>query len=149
MIFKLLPILLASLIVFFPLFTFAAGCAGPQKLTITDLANIQNFAPVIPESCQGAIGFDSLPGILVRGYGLLTSIVVQLALVTLFIVGFLWILSGVDQSQTAKYKRLFSNMVWALIMVFGAYIIVNTVVSAIGGSGINTSLDGIFEFNIN
>jgi len=84
--------------------TFAAGCAGATKISITSIFNIASFSPVIPDTCNGAIGLDSLPGILIRGYGLMTAIVWQLSIFFLLINGILWIWGGVDENNVKKAK---------------------------------------------
>jgi hypothetical protein len=145
---KLSFFLLSLPLLFQSVSAFAIGCTGETKVSITSIFNIKNYTPVIPESCSGAIGLDSLPGILVRGYGLMTAIVWQLSVLSLFIIGIVWIWSGADASQASNVKKYFSNIVWALIMTLGAYLIVNTVVTVLSGGSFKPSLDGILNYNI-
>jgi hypothetical protein len=128
---------------------FAIGCTGETKVNLADvLTGISKYTPIIPESCSGAIGLDSLPGILVRGYGLMTAIVFQLSTVILLVIGIIWIWSGADASQTGKIKQYFSNIVWAMIMTLGAYIIVNTIITLLSGGSFKPTLNGILEYNV-
>jgi hypothetical protein len=138
---------LSSAVISLP--TFAAGCVGATKISITSIFNISSFSPVIPDSCNGAIGLDSLPGILTRGYGLMTAIVWQLSIFFLLLNGILWIWNGADSNQMTGIKKNFSKIFWALAMTLGAYIIVNTIVTILTGGKFDVSLDGFFNFNVN
>jgi predicted permease len=145
---KLSFFLLSLPLLFQSVSAFAIGCTGETKVSITSIFNINNYTPVIPASCSGAIGLDSLPGILVRGYGLMTAIVWQLSILFLFINGILWIWGGLSGDQTSNVKKNFSKTLWALGMTLGAYLIVNTVVSVLSGGSFKPTLNGILEYNV-
>ena len=121
------------------------------KVTVTNIIAITDPShyPLIPASCKGPISPDSLPAILIRGYGLISSLGLNLFFFFTVYNGLLWIYNGIDGQSAAKAKKNLQSGVYGLGLIFFAYIFVNTFVVLFVKGGTIPSISSFFNNTIN
>jgi hypothetical protein len=128
----------------------AQNCVGDVKVTAASVFVPASFTPIIPKSCSGSISPINLTGIMLRGYGFLSSVVMYLFFFYVVYTGVLYAYSGMNQSAMGQVRKNFENGLWALGLTWGAYIIVNTFVIYFIGANLDTDLNKFFTTgNIN
>jgi hypothetical protein len=104
----------------------------PSKATLTNIVKITDSShyPILPEDCTGPISPASLPGIISRAYGFITSLALNLLFFYIIYSGFMWIYGGLDGGQSvAKAKKSLESAVTGFAIILLAYVIVNTFVT--------------------
>ncbi len=154
---KTVGALFLMLNILLPTTTAMAQAAGvnctQSKITIGDIFIPTKFVPIIQNECSTdangkarPLSFESVPYILVRAYGFLSGLVV-------YLFGFIVIFSGIqysygalDGNQSTKALGNLRDSIVAVILVFSAYAIVNTlvIVLKVPGTVSNTTLTSFF-----
>lgn len=132
--------------------TFARCTVSSTPVTIANIISITDPShyPIIPNGCTGAISPESLPAILIRSYGFVSSLALNLFFFFIVWNGLLWIYSGIDNGQSAgKAKKNIQSAAIGLGLVFFAYVFVNTFVTVFVAGGEIPSIQEFFNSNIN
>ena len=121
------------------------------KVTVANIIAISDAShyPLIPSSCKGPISPESLPAILIRGYGLISSLGLNLFFFFTVYNGLLWIYNGIDGKSAAKAKQNLQSGVFGLGLIFFAYIFVNTFVTLFVQGGTIPSISSFFNNKVN
>jgi hypothetical protein len=132
---------------------FAGSCTPVVRLEVKQLFTLTGNFPIVPAECgisNGPISPESIPALLVRGYRFLAALVFQIFLVSIVVNSVLWIYSGIDGSAAGSAKKNMINALWAVALTFGSYIIINTVLVALGISKESTqSINNFFTTGAN
>jgi Type IV secretion system pilin len=133
--------------------TTQARCTvSSTPVTIANIIKITDSShyPIIPNGCTGAISPESLPAILIRSYGFISSLGLNLFFFFIVYNGLLWIYSGIDGGQSAgKAKKNIQNAAIGLALIFFAYVFVNTFVTVFVAGGTIPSIQSFFNTNVN
>ena len=108
-------------------------------LTIAVLALA--WAPAVARAVElpNPLGEESVPKLIGRVISAALSVVGSLALLMFVYGGFLWLTSRGDPKQVGKGK---DTIMWAtlgLAIIFGAYVLVNTIIDAVATGGVSGS----------
>ncbi|MDZ7726008.1 MAG: pilin [Candidatus Campbellbacteria bacterium] len=92
---------------------------------------------LVPEACTGEdaateCGFDDFLQLIANIMGFLLVFSLSLATVFFAWAGFRYATAAGDTSQTEAAKKIFTNVAIGLVLVFGAYLLVQVIVSALG-----------------
>jgi hypothetical protein len=123
-----------------------------SQTTIASIAKITDSShyPIIPADCKGPISPSSLPGIISRAYGFISSLALNLLFFFLVYNGFLWIYSGLDNGQSAvKAKKNLQAGATGFVLILIAYIIVNTFVQLFVKEGTSLDIQSFFNTTVN
>ena len=131
------------------------GCAiNKTTIRLIDLPNIGNFTPIIPINCTTTPDGYAIPispvvavQVMVRLFGFLASFIFYLINFVLVYNGLMWVYSGFDGKSQATAKRNIGDLVWALVLLLGAYVIISTIVGLIGAGSVETDLSTFFNVN--
>jgi hypothetical protein len=120
------------------------NCSGIKTdLTITALLKPSTFVPVIPNECSQdvakngnvtgakALSLSAFPVILVRIYGLLSSLTFFLTGFNLIFVSIRYSYAAFDPGEATKALGSIQESATSLFLVLSAYIIINTIFSTI------------------
>ena len=131
------------------------GCAiNKTTIRLIDLPNIGNFTPIIPINCTTTPDGFAIPispvvavQVIVRLFGFIASFIFYLINFVLVYNGLMWVYSGFDGKSQATAKRNIADLVWALVLLLGAYVIISTIVGLIGAGSVETDLSTFFNVN--
>jgi Type IV secretion system pilin len=148
-------VLIAVLFVFSILGTLTVGVHAVEVCTIAvtppTFANIAKITdtshyPIIPADCKGPISPTSLPGIITRAYGFISSLGLNLLFFYIVYCGFLWIYGGLDGGKdVAKAKKNLESAVTGFALILFAYLIVTTFVSILVDPSVNLDIQNYFK----
>jgi hypothetical protein len=125
---------------------YAAACPPTDTISLTDIFQFAKFLPVIPKACSDkALDLQDLGTVLLRLWGFLASLIWYLVSFIVIFSGMMWIWDGIDGNQAAQAKKNLVDSVYALLIVFSTFIIINTVLSLIGGTNLTTGLGKFFK----
>jgi len=97
------------------------------------------FGPIVPQICQScACGwggfFATVQNLLKVGVGL----AIFFAVVMFAYAGFLWVSTSASSENIKKGKEVLTNTLIGLVVVLGAWLVVNTVLMALGTGGLSS-----------
>ena len=126
--------------------THAAACPPTDTITLTDIFQFAKFVPIIPKECsEKALDLQDLGTVLLRLWGFIASLIWYLVSFTVIFSGMMWIWDGIDGKQASQAKKNLSDAVYALLIVFSTFIIINTILGIIGGTNLTTGLGKFFR----
>ena len=109
-------------------------------LVISDLFRPARFLPIVPQTdCAASpdgspqplpIGVLSI--VLVRLFGFIAGLIFYFVFAVIVVSGIMFIWDGIDGQQAAQAKKNLSDSVYALILVIGTYVIINTILIVLG-----------------
>lgn len=119
-----------------PAFIFAQTAATPKEarpgyhisLPCTDSKDV-NLTGTNEKEC----GFTDLINQVQRVIELLLYLATVLAIISFIYAGFKLLFSGGNEEAMKQAKSIFSHVIIGLIMAYGAWIIVNFLISSLGG----------------
>lgn len=131
------------------------GCAiQPTQLRIQDLLSLGNFLPIIPNNCTTDSNGLPIPlnpvligHVISRLFGFIASLVFYLLNAVLIFSGLQWIWGGVDGKSAAQARKNLLDVMWAFVILIGAYLILSTLIGLLGVETVNTDLSQFFFTN--
>ncbi|NJL96560.1 hypothetical protein HC864_01940 [Candidatus Gracilibacteria bacterium] len=137
-------------------FADPASCVT-KSIKIEDIFVTTKFTPLIDSGCGTTsdkkaqpLSLAVLPSVLIRGYGMLASLVFYAFTVSLLFNGLKYIYGGVSADTyryTVEARKGIVTSVFALGMVLGAYIFLFTFMQVLGIDQIaNTDVSSFFTF---
>ena len=131
------------------------GCGlNKTNIRLVDLPNLGNFTPIIPTNCNTTSDGYAIPlspmiamQVIIRLFGFLCGFVFYLINFVLVYNGLMWIYGGIDGKSQVTAKRNIGDLVWALVLLLGAYVIISTIVGLIGAAQVQTDLTTFFNIN--
>ena len=131
------------------------GCGlNKTNIRLVDLPNLGNFTPIIPVNCTTTSDGYAIPlspmiamQVIIRLFGFLCGFVFYLINFVLVYNGLMWIYGGIDGKSQVTAKRNIGDLVWALVLLLGAYVIISTIVGLIGAAQVQTDLTTFFNIN--
>lgn len=131
------------------------GCGlNKTNIRLVDLPNLGNFTPIIPINCNTTSDGYAIPlspmiamQVIIRLFGFLCGFVFYLINFVLVYNGLMWIYGGIDGKSQVTAKRNIGDLVWALVLLLGAYVIISTIVGLIGAAQVQTDLTTFFNIN--
>ena len=99
------------------------------------------WAPAIANAVElpNPLGEESVPKLIGRIISAALSVVGSLALLMFVYGGFLWLASRGDPKLIEKGKNTIMWATFGLAIIFGAYVLVKTVINAVATGGISSS----------
>lgn len=91
----------------------------------------EKFKPII---LPNPLGISDPRAIAARGILAITGIAGSIALLMFVWGGFMWITSAGSPEKAKKAKGIFVNAVYGLMLIFGAYALINALLSAFAGA---------------
>lgn len=127
----------------FPVFVFAQAepDVGDEGVPSPDKVQEEGWT-LVPKGCTGPnatnpdeCGFDEFIQLIANAMGLLMAIALSLSTLLFSIAGFRYVTAAGNTGQIESAKKIFFNVAIGLAIVFGAYLIVQVVVSVLGVEG--------------
>lgn len=146
---KILFLIPIFLIMIFPSLTLAQNNSNPSvvlpgsiKTTTVDSTTLNNSnTPPVDEKgglvpCQDNCDWNNLL-LLVNNvvHFILFAMLVPIAAIMFCYCGFLMLTSGGESAKKTQAKKIFSNVVWGLVIAVAAWLIVETLLTVLGYDG--------------
>lgn len=134
--FLILLIAAASLLIAVP--AYAADAGTPAGF----------FGPIVPAECNcesegSAPGFGCLLAVLNNLVVFAVSIGVIIIVLVIAYAGFLFMFTAANPENRSQAKKMFWNAVIGLAIVLGSWLIVNTLLGALGAGGVESTTSGL------
>jgi hypothetical protein len=137
-------------------FSDPTACTETKSIKITDIFVTTSFTPLVDGACSvddsgGAVPLSLavLPSILLRGYGLMASLIFYFFGINLLVGGLRWIYAGISDDparQAAGAKQGIFRSVIALGIVLSSYLIVFTILRLLQIDSLaNTDISSFFS----
>lgn len=131
--------LLVGAILTFSLTTYS-GITLAQEIQTPSPSEVQGDGwTLIPEGCTGkdahnpeVCGFDQFIQLIANIMGALMVIALSLATILFSFAGFKYVTAAGNPSQIESAKKVFLNVAIGLAVVFGAYLLIQVLVSVLG-----------------
>ncbi len=117
--------------------TSCPNCDGCAEVASCDTGGTSSApsaspAPGTKATLINPLGTTSIPTLLGRAVKIFTGISGSLALLMFVYGGVVWMTAGGSQEKITKGKKIFTTAVLGLVIIFGAYTILNAFFAAIG-----------------
>lgn len=113
-------------------------CSEQTRLNISNLFRPAEFIPVVPESCSGGdntkatpLSIGSVGVVVIRAYGLVSSLVFYLFFVYILFAGIRWSYAAFNESEAGKAKQSLQEAGISISLVLLAHLIVSTIFTSI------------------
>lgn len=140
----------------FPILAFegidSVSTCGENTISIEKIVTPGAFFPVIPCAVKDGkvqpLSPALIPDILIRAFGLIASLTFYLFSGILILSGVMFIWDGIDGQSRKKAERNIYDTLWALVLIFGTYSILITILTLLKFDFDKTKMK-FFDFGTN